>query len=264
MRILLSNDDGYRAPGILALVEALKKDHEVVLVAPMEEQSGVGHGFTFLKPLASRCVDHELKIDGVRCYAVSGTPADCVKLGAYLVKEWENGPDIVIAGINRGANLGTDVLYSGTASAAMEGAILGIPALAVSSCGGEPAHYDSAARYVLTVLEELQKNPMQENSIWNLNVPDRPFDEIRGIALAHLALRRYKNSYEKRLDPRGRPYFWLTDWIEPELREGTDEAWIERGYATVTPIRVDITDYAELNALQKRPIFAASAEEGGE
>lgn len=239
MHILVSNDDGYRAPGILALVKELMKYHQVTMVAPAEEQSGASHAFTMLKPLMSHRVDRELGLEGVKAYAVTGTPVDCVKLGCFHLDDAM--PDAVLSGINRGANLGSDVLYSGTVSAAMEGSLLGIPSIAVSCCSYNPQYYESAARYAMKALNYMCAHPILPHMILNVNVPDLPYEEIKGLKPAQLAIRHYVNAYDQRTDPRGRSYFWLSDSIEPALEEDTDETWVEKGYASITPISIDMT-----------------------
>lgn len=253
MHILVSNDDGYRVPGVLALTRELAKYHQVTMVAPADEQSGVSHAFTMLKPLMSYRVDEELGLADVKAYAVTGTPVDCVKLGCFHLGDAM--PDAILSGINRGPNLGTDVLYSGTVSAAMEGTLLGIPSIAVSSCGHNPTHYESAARYAVKALNYICSHPLHEDMILNVNVPDLPYDEIRGLKPAPLAIRHYVNEYVGRQDPRGRHYFWLSDSIKPVLNEDTDEAWIEKGYATVTPISINMTYRAYLDRMRSDAVF---------
>lgn len=256
MRILVTNDDGVRAPGIAALARALAKQHDVTIVAPASEMSGVGHGFTFLTPLMSERVDNELGFVDMRAYAVTGTPVDCVKLGCFHLGE--ECPDIVFSGINRGPNLGTDVLYSGTASAALEAAILGIPAVAVSCASFAPVHYETAAQCALDVLQYLGDHPLPEWTMLNLNVPDVPYDQVRGIVPARLALRRYENRYDKRINPHGRHYFWLSDALTPELGADTDERWEHEGFATLTPVGIDLTRVAYLEKMQSHTAFADS------
>lgn len=253
MHILVSNDDGYRAPGILALAKELAKKHKVTVVAPTDEQSGVSHAFTMLKPLMSHRVDGEMGLTDIKAYGVTGTPVDCVKLGCFHLDDAM--PDAILSGINRGANLGSDVLYSGTVSAAMEGTLMGIPSIAVSCCSGNPQHYESAARYAVKALDYMCAHPLNENMILNVNVPDLPYDQIRGLKPAALAIRRYANDYDERRDPRGRRYFWLSDSIEPLLEADTDEAWIEQGYATITPISIDVTYREYLNRMIGDKVF---------
>ncbi len=257
MHILVSNDDGYRAPGVLSLVKTLQKEHKVTMVAPKEEQSGVGHGFTFLSPLNSKRVDAELGLEGVKAYAVSGTPVDCVKLGCYHFDK-EDFPDMVVSGINRGANLGTDVFYSGTVSAAMEGAFMGLPAIAVSSCAAEPVYYDCAGQYVLQVIEYLKEHPLPTKMLLNLNVPDLPFTETHGIKMSRLAYRNYDNAYDPRKDPLGRSYFWLKDMLVPADVPGTDEYLVGRGYASLTPLYPDITAHSYLAQMESEHAFGGS------
>lgn len=250
MHILVTNDDGIRAPGIFTLAQELANNHQVTVVAPAEEQSGVSHAFTFLKPLMS---DPTPMMDNVKAYAVRGTPADCVKLGCFHLHDFK--PDVVIAGINRGANLGTDVLYSGTASAAMEGTLMGLPSIAVSLSGSDPVHYDSAACYACQMLDYIMQNPMPENVMLNLNVPDLPYDEVLGLKLTKLAIRKYSNHYIHRKDPRGRHYFWLSDDIVYSGDHESDEYWNLKQYATVTPVSVDVTNYEYMEFMKEHGRF---------
>lgn len=257
MNILVTNDDGIRAPGIAALANELKKYHDVTIVAPAEEKSGVSHGFTFLTPLMSQRVDGDLGFEDMKAYAVSGTPVDCVKLGNFHMVN-KQPPDFVVSGINRGANLGTDVLYSGTASAAMEAAILGIPALAVSSCSFEPTNYQAAARCALDVLRYLEKHPLPEGIMLNLNVPDLPYEQIRGLMPTKLALRRYANFFDQRTNPRGKHYFWLSDELTPRYHEDSDESWEHEGFATVTPVGINPTHHEYLAQMRSHTDFEDS------
>lgn len=253
MHILVTNDDGVRAPGIAVLARALAKIHDVTVVAPASEQSGVGHGFTFLKPLMSNRVDDELRFEGFKAYAVTGTPVDCVKLGCFNLNDTK--PDIVLSGINRGANLGTDVLYSGTASAALEAVMLGIPAIAVSLNSRKANNYDAAARCAIEVLDYIVAHPVPALTMLNLNVPDRPYEEIHGIMPTQLACRCYDNVYEQRQDPRGRHYFWLSDAISPAYHTDTDESWESEGYATLTPVGVNLTRFDYLDEMRGHSDF---------
>ncbi len=254
MRILISNDDGVHAPGILALQKYLSRIADAVVVAPLEEKSTTGHSLTLHKPL-------RLLPFGEKRYAVTGSPADCVYLG---IREVMKGtPDLVVSGINRGANLGQDVYYSGTVSAAREACILGIPSLAVSldvdffrSAPDVPAHYDSAARTALQVIKKLSKQGkrfgMPKHTLLNLNVPDLPFKELKGIRLARQGFRFYTGNVLRRKDHRGRDYFWVGGSYEGYHEdEGTDCDWVGRGYSSLTPLKLDSTDSSWLQCFEK-------------
>ena len=245
MRLLLSNDDGIDAPGLAVLAERLRADHEVWVVAPASEQSAKSHSLTMHEPL-------RVQERGLRRYAVSGTPADCVYVALHdLLPE---PPDMVVSGINRGSNLGGDVHYSGTVAAAREGALQGLPAVAVSlehgDRGGEH-QWETAASVAVRVVAAVQAQPMPPRTVYNVNVPDLPAHELKGIKAARLSVRVYAPQVDRRTDPRGRPYVWIGG---PHLRfEGgpdTDGSGIHEGWATVTPLACDITDPDELERLR--------------
>lgn len=248
MRLLLTNDDGIFAPGLRALALALQKDHEIIVCAPDRECSGVSHSFTFLSPIRLK----QVELEGVNApsYSVSGMPVDCVKLGT--VNLMDKAPDMVVSGVNHGGNLGTDVLYSGTVSAAMEAAILGINALAVSCVGFPAQHFETSARLAASLLDKLHGLKAPAGTVFNLNVPDLPEREVKGLKLATIGNMEYDNLYEKRLDPRGNEYYWLSDSLieNPKLQEGSDIYWMDEGYATLTPIMYDLTNHAYLKTLQ--------------
>lgn len=248
MRILITNDDGIRAPGIAALAEALSQDHDVYVYAPQDEKSGVGHSFTFLHPLRL----YDVEKDHYYAAEITGTPVDCVKLGIYHMREtWDIEPDCIVSGINRGANLGTDVLYSGTASAAMEACLLGYPALAVSCCGRqEPLHYETAARYANKVIEQDLIFSLPALTMMNLNVPDIDIHAVKGIRVCRLGVCNYSSDYKKRIDPRGNAYYWLDDTINPTMDAESDIYWMDQAYATITPVSSNMTDDASLDALK--------------
>ncbi len=246
--ILLTNDDGVNAPGLVALRRAMATLGRAVVVAPDREMSAASHSLTVHVPLrANRVADDVIKVEG--------TPTDCVLLAVqHLLPEC---PDLVVSGINRGPNLGNDVTYSGTVAAAMEGTLLGIPSIAVSLARPEEAKYDygfaaAVAREVaLLVLEK----GLPEGTLLNVNVPNRPREEIKGIATARLGKQIYKDSIVKKTDPRGRRYYWIggqlsTSKVEPD----TDLAIVADGWISVTPIELDMTDYETLEALEGWPL----------
>lgn len=247
MHIMLTNDDGIFAAGIQALALELKErgGHQVTIVAPDSERSGAGHSFTFLSPLrASRITLNGL--EDVEAFAINGTPTDCVKVGlANLAKR----PDCILSGINHGQNLGVDTTYSGTVSAAMEGALLGVPSMAVSRAGRNMEGFEPAARAAHSLLPAFLKSGCM---LWNVNVPALPEDQLRGVRFTPLAHQVYDGKYIEREDPHGRKYYW-TPAISSH-RCGPDEEcdvkWIDGGYVTVTPLLTDFTDKDALARLQ--------------
>ena len=245
MRILLTNDDGIQALGLRALYHALRKaGHEVFVAAPVQEQSAVGHAITFLTPL--RVV--EFKEDGFQGLGVTGTPADCVKLGlTTLIKPV---PDLVLSGINKGANVGVDIVYSGTVSAATEGALMGFPAMAVSVDDFQPTNLTVQAGYATDLLSRIPWDKVPEKTLLNLNFPVGDFGECKGLKVCPHTRAAYRDWYEERQDPRGRPYYWLDGLIPQEnIRPGTDRALLTEGWATLTPLRFDFNDRSTLDML---------------
>lgn len=244
MKILLTNDDGLHAPGIAALEAVAPTFGEVWVVAPHQERSGASHALTMNEPL--RVQDH-----GPRRFASTGTPVDCVYLGIHSLL---NGmPDLVLSGINKGANLGDDVLYSGTVGAAREAALNGLPALAVSlatdGSTGE-LHFESAAAIACQVITEHIKNGLPEGVLLNLNVPNLPLSEVHGIKVCGLGRRHYDPWVEEREDPRRKPYFWIGGAPSGSgMTEGTDGWWVARGYASLTPLGLDSTQHEQLAAV---------------
>ncbi|GAB1151493.1 MAG: 5'/3'-nucleotidase SurE [Shewanella algae] len=233
MKILVSNDDGVTAPGIRALSEALSAVAEVLTVAPDRNCSGASNSLTLTNPLRINKLDNGY-------ISVNGTPTDCVHLAIRELYEGE--PDMVVSGINAGANMGDDTLYSGTVAAAMEGRFLGLPAVAVSLVGRELTHYDSAAAYAVKIIMGLKKHPIASDQILNINVPDLSLDEIKGIRVTRLGARR---------DPHGREVFWLgPPGIELDVGEDTDFYAVSQGYVSITPLTVDLTAYRQLSQLQ--------------
>ncbi len=243
MRFLVTNDDGIYAPGIRTLVETLTSFGEVVVVAPHQERSGVGHGITVNHPL--RVHQIELFQDVPECYMVDGTPADCVKLA---IQGLDRKPDLVVSGINIGANLGTDVLYSGTVSAAMEGTLLGIPSMAISLCKTEE-FLATAAHYVAYLLFD-RKIPFPSDGLLNVNVPSLPTKQVKGIRTTKLSIRLYNNEFDKRQDPQGKSYYWMKGIpYAPESGQDHDHVAIDQGFVSVTPIHFDLTHHAFLSTL---------------
>ena len=239
MSLLISNDDGVYAPGLAALVEALSAISDVNVVAPDRNHSGASNALTLENPLRIQQLDNGFT-------AVSGTPTDCVHLA--LNELCKVPPQMVVSGINAGANMGDDVLYSGTVAAAMEGRFLGLPAMAVSLVGKN--HYQSAAQYALQLITKLLAQPLPQDQVLNVNVPDLPFEQIKGIKITRLGKRHQAEMIEKSIDPRGRQIFWVGPPGEiADAGEGTDFHAIEAGYVSVTPLKIDLTATEQLNNL---------------
>jgi len=241
MKLLVTNDDGLNSRGLHQLVETLAEMAEIYVVAPDRERSGTGHGITVFEPIMIKRIDSLNAAQ--KAWIVYGTPVDCVKLGiSALLPE---KPDLVVSGINRGPNLGWDVLYSGTVSAAVEGVIMGVPSIAVSLCSyKDTADYSFAARFTRAVCRQLQRDGVDKDTIININVPAIPRPEIKGMRVTRLGSRRYDNIFEERKDPRGNTYFWLGgDVVEEDQEPDSDVAAINEGFISVTPIHFDLTDY---------------------
>ncbi len=243
MRILLSNDDGVHAEGIKALYQELIKFAEVTVVAPDRNCSGASNSLTLLNPLRAEKMDNGF-------YSVNGTPTDSVHLGISQIMD--TPPDLVVAGINNGANLGDDTLYSGTVAAATEGRHMGMPAVAVSLVGKAEQHYQTAAIIAAQIIKRLKDHPLAADQIINLNVPDIPLSEIKGIEVTRLGHRHKAEMMKKMLDPWGRDIFWYGSLgQELDAGEGTDFYAVSRGYASVTPLTVDMTAYQSIENMTK-------------
>lgn len=238
MKILVSNDDGYLATGINALANALSKIAEIVVVAPERNHSGASNSLTLHTPLRIRKV-------GENHYFVDGTPSDCVHLALSGFLDFE--PDIVVSGVNHGANLGDDVIYSGTVAAAMEGRFLGFPAIAVSLVGHRAVHFDAAARVACDLIARLQRNPLPGDVILNVNVPDRPYDQLTGVTVARLGFRHRSEPLIESEDPQGSKIYWIGPaGPGQDAGPGTDFAVIENGAVSITPLKVDLTRHEAL------------------
>ncbi len=254
MKILLTNDDGIHADGITAMYNALQENrHEVVVVAPHIERSAVGHAITVSDPLKVAFVDVESRISG---YAVHGTPADCIKLGVSSLLD--NKPDLVISGINRGANTGNHIIYSGTVSAATEATMMGIPSIAVSldvSFRGKKINdFTYAATFATHLCATVQKHGgLPEGTLLNVNVPGIKTQQIKGVRIAKQANFQLLDEYEKRIDPFGGTYYWpkmekIVVQNTPE--ETVDYRLLKEGYVVITPIQYDLTDYTMLENIR--------------
>ncbi len=238
MRILISNDDGVQAPGITRLAQALSGIAEITVVAPDRDRSGASNSLTLDAPLRA-----SVREGGF--ISVEGTPTDCVHLAITGLLEHE--PDMVVAGINAGANLGDDVLYSGTVAAATEGRFLGLPAIAISLVSSGAVHYDTAARVALHLVERLRKDPLPADTILNVNVPDRAWEELAGFQATRLGHRHKSAPVVRGTDPRGRPIYWVGPPGEgQDAGPGTDFHAVATGHVSITPLQVDMTRYAAL------------------
>jgi 5'-nucleotidase len=238
VKILVSNDDGYLAKGIIALADALAEIADVIVVAPDRNHSGASNSLTLHSPLRVH------KVEEGR-YFVNGTPSDCVHLA--LSGFLDEDPDIVVSGINHGANLGDDVIYSGTVAAAMEGRFLGLPAIAVSLVGRHATHFDSAARVAADLVRKLMTEPLPQDIMLNVNVPDKPYEALRGIESTRLGFRHRSEPLVPMKDPSGRRIYWIGPAGEgQDAGPGTDFEAVERGAVAVTPLKVDLTRHEAL------------------
>lgn len=247
MFIVLTNDDGIYATGLRAVYRALlSAGHEVQVIAPLGEQSAVGHSITVLNPLRIKHVK-EKDFSGI---AVSGTPTDCVKLG--LTRLVKRQPDLVISGMNAGANVGPDILYSGTVAAATEAAAMSVPALAISHNSWQHVDVDDYATYAVSLIPEIPWHQLPLKRVVNLNLPACPFTECKGLTLCPQTDTAWNDWYDEREDPRGGTYWWITGEIPMEhVSSGTDKYMLEHGWATLTPLKFDFTDQHSLELIRE-------------
>lgn len=244
MKILVSNDDGVNAPGIKVLAKALEAVGEITVVAPDRDRSAASHSLTLESPLRATQLENGH-------ISVNGTPTDCVHLA---ITGWlEQHPDMVVSGINAGSNLGDDVLYSGTVAAAIEGRFLGYPTLAISLVGnGDLTHYETAGICAQKMVNHLMAHPLKKEIILNVNVPDLPLDEIKGFKVTRLGSRHRAEGILQDKDPRGKVIYWIGP-VGPghDAGPGTDFHAIEEGYVSITPLKVDLTDYEQMPAIEE-------------
>lgn len=250
MNILLTNDDGVRSPGTSAVARVVSRIGKIVICAPDREMSACGHAMTLRDPLRLSKVPLE---DGWEAYEVNGLPVDCVNLA--LAELFPSGCDLLISGINNGPNLGWDATYSGTVGGALEGAINGIRSIAISVAKfveDAPPHFETAERWLEEWLDWLLNVPLPPYCILNVNVPSIAYEEIRGTRLATMGMRIYEDRVEKRYDPWGRPYYWQGGVVVMDRTQaGTDVYWVNEGFVSITPLRLDWTDYDALESLEK-------------
>ena len=243
-RILITNDDGIFAPGIYALWEAMNEIGDVTVVAPDSEKSAVGHAITLTDPIR---VEKILRKNGFEGFAVKGTPADCVKIAGRSLME--TPPDIVVSGINSGANVGSDIIYSGTVSAATEGTILGIPSIAISLNSIKGGDMDGSQKVAQTVVKKVLKNGLPGGTLLNVNVPNIPLNSIKGYQITKQGNSVFKDRFEKREDPRGKTYYWMTGRVVVDSDSKSDSYAIQDDYVSITPIHYQLTAESYLETL---------------
>lgn len=244
MRILVINDDGINAKGIGFLAAELAKKHEVTVVAPASEQSATSHSVTLNRPLRVTKVRPNL-MGGLPCYMIDGSPVDCTKIGLSHITKGE--VDMIVSGINHGHNLGSDILYSGTVAAALDAVIMGFKALAVSVNSYTPVNFDAVAQVAALLIEEGLFDGSFNGTLYNLNVPDLPLEQIKGIKATRQGITVYEDAIEVRVDPRGNKYFWMAGkLVENNVVDDTDVSLVRRGFASLTPIKYDLTAKDEI------------------
>jgi 5'-nucleotidase len=254
MNILLTNDDGIYAPGLGALFKRLIERHSVSVIAPDREQSAVGHGITLNQPLRVNPVSINNAFQG---YAVSGTPADCIKMGVLEILD--SKPDMVISGINPGANVGININYSGTVAAAKEATLYGILAIAVSIHSREVRNYEEAAIFIEALAEDVHANGLPFGTFLNVNIPNRPLKEIAGIRISRLDMDFFPEFIDKRMDPRRRTYYWQgCDSLPAGKSTDIDGSALCKDFISITPIKCDQTDYRVLETMKSWKIFTGS------
>ncbi len=246
-KILITNDDGIYAPGIFALWEAMDALGDVVVVAPDTEKSAVGHAITISDPIR---IQEITRREGFKGYAVKGTPADCVKIAVQGILD--SPPDIVISGINAGANVGNNIIYSGTVSAATEGTMLKIPSIAISLDAVRGGNYEPAKTVAQRVVHQVLDRGLPEGVLLNVNVPNIPITDIQGIKITKQGNIFFKDWFEGREDPRGHQYYWMTGKIvDPDSDENCDGVALSQGYVSITPIHYQLTCESFLEPLEQ-------------
>lgn len=235
VKVLLSNDDGVHAEGLAALARAMRRIASINVVAPDRNRSGASNSLTLSSPIRIKTLENGM-------VSVEGTPTDCIHLAITGILE--DLPDMVVAGINAGANLGDDVWYSGTVAAAMEGRFLGLPALAVSLCGDHYNHYETAATVTCNIMQHILANPLPPKTILNINVPDVSYEDLREYQITRLGTRHRAEPTVKQMDPRGQPIYWVGPaGAQQDAGKGTDFNAVANNCVSITPLRMDITDY---------------------
>ena len=259
MKLLISNDDGVAALGIRTLANCLASSgHDVSVVCPDRERSATGHGLTLHQPIRAEIIESVFH-PAVNAWACDGTPSDCVKLALWALLE--SPPDLVLSGINQGANLGTEILYSGTVSAAMEGIIEGIPSIALSLNSHTSKNFQPAANFAKILVEQIAAKPLPELMLLNVNIPAVEWSEIVGVSITRQGLRHYVDVFDKRVDPRGKTYYWLTGEVLEDVEPPCDSNLpanvpldvhvIQKNYISITPLQYNLTYAGGVNRLQE-------------
>ena len=246
--ILVTNDDGITAPGIRALVSIARELGEVVVVAPDSPQSGMGHAITVSAPIRLHPVE---VFEGITAYECSGTPADCVKLGRHVVLKGRR-PDLCVSGINHGSNASINIIYSGTMSAAMEASLEGIPSIGFSLLDySHNASFAASKAFIRQIMEWVLTNGMETGSLLNVNIPNLPADEIKGLKVCRQADARWVEEFTEAVDPRGQKYYWLTGrFVNDDKGEDTDISALEKGFISIVPSMHDLTNYRAMGGLK--------------
>jgi len=245
--ILITNDDGIGAPGIHALYQALKSIGDLFVVAPSDERSAVGHAITLSDPLRVWKTNFHETFFG---YAVNGTPADCVKIGYWAILKKK--PDVLVSGINLGPNTGINTIYSGTVSAATEGAMLGVPSFAISLGTYTDPDFSYAAKFAVKMVDILLGKTLPDGVYLNINVPACPENEIKGVAITRQGLALYKETFDQRIDPHGHTYYWLSGQkVNPEQGLDVDDGAVQANCISITPVHYDLTHYNSLENLKQ-------------
>lgn len=243
MKILLCNDDGIHARGIAELYKSIGHLGELHVCAPDTERSAAGHAITLTDPIKTISIEKDAQHFGV---AVGGTPADCIKLALCLLHK-DQLPDLVVSGINLGSNTGISVLYSGTVSAASEAVVIGVPAIALSLCTYREPIWETAAHVAKVVVEKVARNPLPDGTLLNVNIPNIPLDQLKGMKAARMGRSRFIEKFTTHLDPRGNHYYWLDgELAQLDDAEDTDVCVVESGYAALTPIHIDLTAHGSM------------------
>ncbi len=252
MKILISNDDGITAEGIKALAQNLSKEHEVYIVAPDRERSAAGHSLTLHSPI--RVEELEPQYGVKRSWITNGTPGDCVKIAICALLEKNELPDIVISGINHGPNLGVDILYSGTVSCALEAAMLHYPAIAVSlaSMTPDPVYFNASAKFICRFLPKIAKIKFPKKCILNINTPALEEEDVAGVEITHLGTKMFTDEYDKRIDPRGKAYYWMAGELTSHHEEdGSDIAALRANRVSITPVTFEMTHKEIMKELEE-------------
>ncbi|RQD67194.1 MAG: 5'/3'-nucleotidase SurE [Tindallia sp. MSAO_Bac2] len=248
MHILITNDDGIYAPGIKSLINALKQIGRITVAAPDKERSATGHAITMHSPIMAKSIDKYG--EEIKAHAVSGTPADCVKLALdmFIKDDW---PDIVVSGINNGPNLGTDVIYSGTVSGAIEASMMGVPSIAISMSDHRFISFEDAAAFTSKMVCKVFECSITSSPIFNINYPVCKPGEVKGAKITKLGIRKYRNNFIHREDPRGNRYYWMAGELEDLPQDdNSDIVAINNNYISITPLQFDLTHYKVMESIK--------------